>query len=170
MRAKTIKNTARVNVEMSPAELKALLKKAQSTNASFEAYIAALEAEVGTWRSGGSVEQSRWATAENLKAGVPLGKKSSGGPPASAVSSVPSTPRPATPSNPLLDNLRGEMMIDSRPQTPTVVGLDKDERDDFLKRENELTDQLAEKVRDDVVAYRGICGDCHFTGGYVDGC
>jgi kinesin family protein 5 len=146
MRAKTIKNTARVNVEMSPAELKALLKKAQSTNASFEAYIAALEAEVGTWRSGGSVEQSRWATPDTFKAGVPLGKKSSGGPPGSAVSSAPSTPRPATPSNPLIDNLRSEM-IDSRPQTPTVIGLDKDERDDFLRRENELTDILAEKVR-----------------------
>lgn len=146
MRAKTIKNTARVNVEMSPAELKALLKKAQSTNASFEAYIAALEAEVGTWRSGGSVEQSRWAAPDNLKAGTLLVKKAPGAP-GSAVSSMPSTPRPATPSNPLVDNLRGEIMIDSRPQTPTVVGLDKDERDDFLKRENELTDQLAEKVR-----------------------
>jgi kinesin family member 5 len=148
MRAKSIKNTARVNVEMSPNELKALLKKAQSTNASFEAYIAALEAEVSTWRSGGSVEQSRWATPDNLKAGVPLVKKSPAGvSPGSAVSSAPSTPRPATPSNPLIDNLRGDIIIDSRPQTPTVIGLDKDERDDFLKRENELTDQLAEKVR-----------------------
>ncbi len=27
-----------------------------------------------------------------------------------------------------------------------MVGLDKDERDEFFKRENELTDQLAEKV------------------------
>ena len=35
--------------------------------------------------------------------------------------------------------------MDSRPQTPTVVGLDKDEREEFLKRENELSDQLAEK-------------------------
>jgi kinesin family protein 5 len=35
--------------------------------------------------------------------------------------------------------------LDSRPQTPTVVGLDKDERDEFLKRENELLDQVAEK-------------------------
>lgn len=146
MRAKTIKNTARVNVEMSPAELKALLKKAQSTNASFEAYIAALEVEVSTWRSGGSVEQSRWAAPDTLKAVAPLGKKSPGGPPGSAVSSAPSTPRPATPSNPLVDNIRGEI-IDSRPQTPTVIGLDKDERDDFLRRENELADQLAEKVR-----------------------
>lgn len=142
MRAKSIKNTARVNAEMSPAELKALLKKAQSTNASFETYIAALENEVQTWRGGGAVEPSRWATQETAKSGGALPKR-----PASA--SIPSTPRPATPSNPVIGNLRGETpMIDSRPQTPTVVGLDKDERDDFLKRENELTDQLAEKVRD----------------------
>jgi kinesin family protein 5 len=37
----------------------------------------------------------------------------------------------------------------SRPDTPTVYsfsGLEKDEREEFLKRENELSDQLAEKV------------------------
>ena len=48
-----------------------------------------------------------------------------------------------TPVNPALEGLRSE--IDSRPQTPTVVGLEKDEREEFLKRENELSDQLAEK-------------------------
>lgn len=146
MRAKSIKNSARVNVEMSPAELKALLKKAQSNNAGFEAYIAALESEVSTWRSGGAVEPAKWATPETVKAAGPaaaVAKKSSAT--GSAVSSAPSTPRPQTPSNPVIDNLRG-FEGPSRPQTPTVVGLDKDERDDFLKRENELTDQLAEKV------------------------
>lgn len=144
MRAKSIKNSARVNAEMSPAELKALLKKAQSTNASFESYISALENEVSTWRSGGAVEQTKWATPESVKAGTVPAKKTPAAP-GSAASSAPSTPRPATPSNKsLIDNLRGE--IDSRPQTPTVIGLDKDERDDFLKRENELTDLLAEKA------------------------
>ena len=48
-----------------------------------------------------------------------------------------------TPINPVIESLRGD--LDSRPQTPTVVGLDKDEREDFLRRENELSDQLAEK-------------------------
>jgi kinesin family member 5 len=147
MRAKSIKNTARINAELSPLELKGLLKKAQTANSSYQSYIAALEAEVAIWRSGGSVEQSRWASPENSKAGVVVGvssaKKSSSPAPSTP---PPSTPRAATPSNPLLDNLRSEI-IDSRPQTPTVVGLDKDERDEFLKRENELTDQLAEKVR-----------------------
>ena len=48
-----------------------------------------------------------------------------------------------TPVNPAIENLRVD--LDSRPQTPTVVGLEKDEREDFLKRENELSDQLALK-------------------------
>ncbi len=48
-----------------------------------------------------------------------------------------------TPLNPAIENLRGD--LDSRPQTPTVIGLDKDEREEFLKRENELSDQIAEK-------------------------
>lgn len=45
--------------------------------------------------------------------------------------------------NPAIEGLRGD--LDSRPPTPTVVGLEKDERDDFLRRENELSDSLAEK-------------------------
>lgn len=48
-----------------------------------------------------------------------------------------------TPINPALADLRND--LESRPQTPTVVGLDKDEREDFLRRENELSDLLAER-------------------------
>lgn len=48
-----------------------------------------------------------------------------------------------TPVNPVIEGLRGD--LESRPPTPTVVGLEKDERDDFLRRENELSDSLAEK-------------------------
>lgn len=44
----------------------------------------------------------------------------------------------------MLDGLRD---TPSRPMTPGGAGLEKDERDDFLRRENELNDQLAEKVR-----------------------
>lgn len=47
-----------------------------------------------------------------------------------------------TPVNPVVEGLRE---LESRPQTPTVVGLEKDEREEFLRRENELSDQLAEK-------------------------
>ncbi|KAF8495611.1 kinesin heavy chain [Gautieria morchelliformis] len=136
MRAKSIKNTARVNAELSPAELKGLLKKAQTANASHQAYIAALEAELSVWRSGGHVEPGEYAVAD--KPGAPLSA-----PKKTPIPSTPSTARSLTPSIPAVESLRGD--LDSRPQTPTVVGLDKDERDDFLKRENELSDQLAEK-------------------------
>lgn len=138
MRAKSIKNSARVNTELSPAELKALLKKAQASTANLTAYIAALEAEVAIWRSGGKVDPGNYASSDKTGAAVtsPAAKK-------------PPPSRAMTPSIPALENLRD---LESRPQTPTAVGLDKDERDEFLKRENELTDQLGEKVR--VCAFR----------------
>lgn len=47
-----------------------------------------------------------------------------------------------TPVNPAVESLKD---LDSRPQTPTVIGLDKDEREEFLRRENELSDSLAER-------------------------
>lgn len=144
IRAKSIKNTARVNAELSPMELKGLLGKAQAANTSYQKYIAALEAELAVWRNGGNVPQSEWAMSD--KAAATTAPKKA--PPASP-SPTPSTPSvrsgAVTPVNPLLEGLRGD--LESRPQTPTVVGLDKDEREDFLRRENELSDQLAEKER-----------------------
>ncbi|KAI6109000.1 P-loop containing nucleoside triphosphate hydrolase protein [Pisolithus croceorrhizus] len=134
IRAKSIKNTARVNQELSPLELKGLLSKAQLANTRHLAYIQTLEAELGIWRSGGHVEQSDWATPDK-----PISVSVASRRPASA----PSTARSQTPVNPVLEGLRSE--IDSRPQTPTVIGLEKDEREEFLRRENELSDQLAEK-------------------------
>ncbi|KAK7467134.1 hypothetical protein VKT23_004193 [Stygiomarasmius scandens] len=146
IRAKSIKNSARVNAELSPTELKGLLSKAQAANTSYQKYIAALEAELAIWRSGGSVEESEWATPTKFGApasaapprpSTPTQKKT-------ATSPTPSTTtsRSMTPINPAIEGLRSD---DSRPQTPTVVGLDKDEREDFLRRENELSDALAEK-------------------------
>ncbi|KAF8894635.1 kinesin heavy chain [Infundibulicybe gibba] len=146
IRAKSIKNTARVNAELSPLELKGLLQKAQLANTSYQKYIAALEAELAIWRSGGQVEQADWAAS-----GKPASATAPAAPPAkkAPVSSAPSTPLPSSrsmtpvPVNPAIEGLRGD--LESRPQTPTVVGLDKDEREEFLKRENELSDMLAEK-------------------------
>ncbi|KAF8654095.1 hypothetical protein AX16_003628 [Volvariella volvacea WC 439] len=142
IRAKTIKNTARVNAELSPLELKGLLQKAQLANTSYQKYIAALEAELAIWHSGGQVDQADWATSG--KAGT---APASSAPKKSPASPVPagsvSSSRSMTPVIPAVESLKGE--LESRPATPTVVGMDKDEREDFLKRENELTDALAEK-------------------------
>jgi kinesin family protein 5 len=122
MRAKSIKNKAKVNADLSPAELKALLKKVKSETITFRAYITALEGEVSIWRSGNVVPEDRWVTMDK----VTRGEFASSLPPASGFKS----PTPA-------DDL-------SRPATPAIL-LEKDERDEFLKRENELMDQITEK-------------------------
>ena len=52
IRTKSIKNSARVNAELSPLELKGLLAKAQLADTSYQKYTAALEAEIARWRGG----------------------------------------------------------------------------------------------------------------------
>ncbi|KAG0303813.1 hypothetical protein BGZ97_001740, partial [Linnemannia gamsii] len=118
-RAKSIKNKAKINQELSAAELKLLLKKVRSEAITYTQYIAALEGEVGIWRQGGTVPKLEWASMEKIQAG--------GG--SAPLSSVP-----------------GYMAQQdtSRPSTPAIV-LELDEREEFLKRENELTDQIADK-------------------------
>lgn len=116
VRAKTIKNKAKVNADLSPAELKALLKKVKSDTLSYQQYIAALEGEISVWRSGGKVPEEQWASLDK-KNQQPIQS-------------------PAT---------RAIADADSRPSTPAPV-LSKDEKEEFLKREAELTEQIAEKV------------------------
>lgn len=130
-RAKSIKNKAKVNAELSPAELKALLKKAQGQVTNFESYISNLEGEIQLWRSGEAVPQEKWVT--------PITKDAVSGAKADA-----RAPRPSTPSR-LISDSRAETPAPSeRAGTPSLP-LDKDEREEFLRRENELQDQLAER-------------------------
>ncbi|KAG8831836.1 hypothetical protein FRC18_005876 [Serendipita sp. 400] len=112
IRAKSIKNSARINAELSPAELKNLLKKSQAANASYQTYIAALEAELAIWRTGGQVAQADWAAPDKPSTNTTAPKR--------PTSTTPSTPgRSGTPLNPALQELRD---LDSRPQTPTMKG------------------------------------------------
>lgn len=148
MRAKSIKNKARINAELSPAELKVLLKKAQRDVVNYQAYISLVETELATWRNGGTVDKAQWASMEKalgLQPGEALalanragltddGSRASG-------AATPASGR-ATPRTPALD---GAKYLESRPDTPSTIVLDKDEREEFLRRENELTDQLSEK-------------------------
>ncbi|KAJ7046801.1 kinesin heavy chain [Mycena alexandri] len=147
IRAKSIKNSARVNAELSPLELKGLLQKAKAANTTYEKHIAALEAELAIWRSGGHVEESEWAKSTSTGASAAAAAAPKKAP--ASPSAVPTTPiatsRSLTPVNPLVEGLRSELEV-SRPQTPiSVIALEKDEREDFLRRENELSDLLAEK-------------------------
>ncbi|KAH8820078.1 kinesin heavy chain [Xylogone sp. PMI_703] len=130
MRAKTIKNKAKINAEISPAELKALLKKAQTQITTFENYIQSLQGEVEQWRSGESVPKDKWAPP---LAAVGL----------SRAKAEPQTPRPSTPSR-LTESRAETPAISERSGTPSLP-LDKDEREEFLRRENELQDQISEK-------------------------
>jgi kinesin family protein 5 len=133
-RAKSIKNKARVNAEMSVTELKIMLKKVQTQVTTYEQYMASLEGEVSLWRKGESVPKDEWisaitdGTAKKLDQRVP--GTPSRGPAAEAR-------RSETPSRP------DSRMEVERSATPSL--LDKDEKEEFLRRENELQDQIAEK-------------------------
>lgn len=135
MRAKAIKNKARVNAELSPTELKMLLKKAQAQVTTFENYVSSLEGEVQQWRGGESVPKEKWVPAIQV-AKLPKTK-------AEQRMSATGTPRPSTPSQLAIES-RSDTPITERSATP-VMAIDKDERDEFLRRENELQDQIAEK-------------------------
>src|SRR6195952_3273084 len=74
VRAKAIKNKAKVNAELSPAELKALLKKAQSQVTSYQDYFASADAELQLWRNGEDVPKERWTPS--LGAEYTSGQKS----------------------------------------------------------------------------------------------
>jgi kinesin family protein 5 len=137
MRAKSIKNKAKVNAELSPAELKAMLKKAQGRVVTFETYIVLLEGEVQLWRAGDQVPREKWTPA--LEGGPSTKKKPAAAPArAQTPSRLDAVKSPDTPSRP---DSRSDIERSSTPSIP----LDKDEKDEFLRRENELQDQVAEK-------------------------
>ena len=136
VRAKAIKNKAKINAELSPLELKQLLKKAQNQVTTYEVYVSSLEGEVQSWRSGETVPKEKWAAP--LAAGGVAGARAESRP------GRPGTPsrlqevgRSDTPS-------RSESRAGDRASTPSIV-LEKDEREEFLRRENELQDQVAER-------------------------
>ena len=128
MRAKSIKNKAKVNAELSPAELKSMLSRAKNQVTTFENYIVNLEGEVQLWRAGETVPKERWVP--------PLGTD---GPKTDT-----RAPRPSTPSRLVPESRAETPAISERSGTPSLP-LEKDEREEYLRRENELQDQLAEK-------------------------
>ncbi|GAA5851767.1 hypothetical protein JCM8547_001202 [Rhodosporidiobolus lusitaniae] len=135
MRAKSIKNKARVNAELSPAELKALLKKAQRDYHNAGAYIGLLEQEVGVWRSGGTVDKEQWASMEKAL-GLKEGELEQLVGPAGAGGA-----KAAKPKVPALERVSDGGL--GRPETPTSAPMEQEEREEFLRRQNEMEDQLA---------------------------
>jgi len=148
VRAKAIKNKAKINAELSPAELKQQLRKAQNQVTTYESYVSSLHGEVQLWRSGESVPKDRWAPPINIDS-------------VNGVKSESRGPRPGTPSRLHADLARSETpsrsdsRLADRSSTPSIV-LDKDEREEFLRRENELQDQIAEKESQVAIAEKGL--------------
>ncbi|KAF2493357.1 kinesin-domain-containing protein [Lophium mytilinum] len=135
VRAKSIKNKAKVNAELSPQELKMQLKKIQSQVTTFESYISNLEGEVSLWRIGEAVPKEKWTPSLSQD---PTARRA---PPPRSGADTPSrlaSTRSETPSRP---DSRLEL---ERASTPSIP-LEKDEKEEFLRRENELQDQIAEK-------------------------
>ena len=98
-RAKTIKQKAKINEELSPAQLKALCsRKRNRRSPHFESYVSSLEGEISTWRRGESVPKEQW-TPGNVAIRLarrdlllhPEARRLAGCAP---VRRLPSTPRP----------------------------------------------------------------------------
>ena len=66
VRAKSIQNNARVNAELSPEELRVLLRKASAQAASYKRHAESLHAELAEWRAGRAVPESAWGTLPPL--------------------------------------------------------------------------------------------------------
>ena len=107
VRAKTIKNTVKVNAELPPSELKALLKQAKLDLSQAKGHSELLEAELCKWRIGINVPESEWTLLKNGRANV--------------------------------------VKLDVIASESVSVSLLEKEREEFLRRENELADQLADK-------------------------
>ena len=121
----------------------------QHQNVSLEKYIATMDAELAQWRRGDTVPQEKWTK--------PLSGTTS-----NTKTEQKSRPeRPETPSRLLSDHLRSETpsrpdsRTGDRASTPSLI-LEKDEREEFLRRENELQDQLAEKESQLAIAERSL--------------
>ncbi|KAJ2802842.1 hypothetical protein H4R20_003123 [Coemansia guatemalensis] len=174
VRAKSIKNKAKINQDFSPAELKLMLKKARSQCVSFQTYITALEGEVRIWRTGGTVDSENFVTWDKVvkdKPPAPQGPMTPSAKSNAVRAAGSSTPRSGTtsrhsvsagagnaalPQSPtptgarvgsptptlLHESLMSE--LGSRSGSPTIV-MSEDEREEFLRRENELNDAVAEK-------------------------
>ena len=153
MRAKTIKNKAKINAELSPQELKRQLKIAQNQAITFEKYIASIDAEVAIWRRGDTVPKESWVQSLSSKGDSKPRPESTRGPADLLRSDTPTRP----------DSRMGE-----RSSTPSII-MEKDEREEFMKRENELQDQLSEKESQAANAERALLEAREELRSYKDG-
>ncbi|ORZ30468.1 kinesin heavy chain [Catenaria anguillulae PL171] len=142
MRAKSIKNKAKINAELSASELKVLLKKAEQKVVSFKEYIVALEGEVVLWRQGQSVPADKQVTMDKFTAGT-LGSPVAAASPAATSPTASTAALAAAPANGAVAAVAAAVV--DRTGSPAPAPLVDDEREEFLRRENELMDDLTKK-------------------------
>jgi kinesin family protein 5 len=158
VRAKNIRNKAKINTELSPLELRQLLKKSQRQLEARIIYSNKLESELVAWRNGEAPGKETWVTIgslESIKTHASNNSISSAFSAASrstsALSSRPTTPsllkttknthtkKPSTVDDPSAPSSAPSSPI------PPENSEDVESMEDFIRRENELQDQLSEK-------------------------
>ena len=78
MRAKSIKNNARVNVELSPTELRALVRKASAQTHAYKQHAEQLEKELEAWRAGRAMPSTQWIPLLRQGGSLPTSSRHSG--------------------------------------------------------------------------------------------
>ncbi len=166
-RAKKIKNKAKINAELSPAELRRLVKLSQLQNEANISYISKLEGELTGWRCGKTPETVEWV---ELTGGIRAGNAGGGETTATHKTtqslSQPSrseTPKSGrntpqngngriTPSRSLTPGrLKRQILLQSSPRQTALLSdflaqdSEHDRQEEILRRENELEDLIAER-------------------------
>lgn len=150
MRAKNIRNKAKINTELSSLELRQLLKRTQQTLDTHIVYEQKIESELLQWRTGAVPSKGEWVelcalTSQSTSTSSPVLTRNN------SALSEPATPSTALPANnlkrgsvPTISSVkRNSVLMDYSlsPPSPTPT----DSIDEYIQRENELQDQLAEK-------------------------
>lgn len=140
-RAKGVKNKAKVNTELSPAELKQMLAKSQAQLTAKNAYAKKLESELVGWRNGNEPSKESWVGISLDLPPSPVRK----GHRHSASFVHRSKTITTTPATDLMKRRHRNSVHESffKPETQYSV-------DELLERENQLQDQVTE--RDNVIA------------------
>lgn len=150
VRAKSIKNRAKINAELSALELRRILKKCQIKIDGQNGYITRLEEEVAQWRKGEQVAKAQWAKPASNDRETSSSNSSREAPTTNRDSIISlRSSRPGTPLTPSQNRLsfgrRASTPIDQLLSRRSSTVLDSDMIDEYLRRENELQDQLVEK-------------------------
>lgn len=153
VRAKNIRNKAKINTELSPLELRQLLKKSQRNLEARIIYSNKLETELVAWRNGEEPSKETWVTIGSLddfKTHASNNSVSStfsaGSRSTSALSSRPNTPNlsKSKASQGKRLSVSEDISAPSSP-IPAENSEDVDSMEDLIRRENELQDLLSEK-------------------------